>query len=372
MNPVYIRPVLTKADLRKFILFEWIPNKAYPNWVPPLRLDRRKTLDRKKNPFFQHAQMELFLAERNGTTVGRIAAIINENHIKEHNEKVGFFGFFECFDDQETATVLLDTAAAWLKERGMEAIRGPVSPSVNDLYGLLVEGFDRPPTILMPYNPPYYAALIEKAGLAKIKDLYAYLVSHDKVFTEKLVRMSEVVKKRTGVVFRTIDMKNFDREVRTIHELYSRGWERNWGEVPMTDAEFDFLAADLKPVVDPRVVIMAEIKGKPVGFGLALPDLNMILKDNKRGYLIPALIRMLLFKKKINFVRIITLGVLPEYLHTGIGAVLFYETGRRGVDNGFLHGEASWVLEDNVMMIRGAELMNGELWKRYRLYQKAL
>lgn len=372
MSPVTIRPVLTKTDFRKFMMFEWVPYRGNPHWVPPLRLDRRKTLDRKKNPFFQHAEMEMFLAERNGSVVGRIAAITNDNHVKEHNEKVGFFGFFECLDDQEAATALLDAASAWVKGKGMEAIRGPVSPSVNDLYGLLTEGFDKSPTILMPYNPEYYRPLIEGAGFASIKELYAYYLSHETTFTEKLVRMTEVVKQRSGVTFRTLDMKNFQQEVDTIHELYSRGWEGNWGEVPMTDAEFAFLAKDLKPVVDHRGVVIAEIKGKPVGFGLALPDLNMILKHNRRGYLIPALIRILLFKKRINLVRIIVLGVLPEYSRSGIGGALFYETGRRNVDVGYIYGEASWVLEDNVMMNRGAELMNATIWKRYRLFQKSL
>jgi GNAT superfamily N-acetyltransferase len=337
-----------------------------------LRLDRRKTLDRKKNPFFQHAEMEMFLAERDGKVVGRVAAITNDNHVREHNEKVGFFGFFECLEDQEAATALLGAASAWVKGKGLDAIRGPVSPSVNDLYGLLTGGFDLPPTILMPYNPPYYRTLIENAGFASIKELYAYLVEKEKVFTEKLVRMSEVVKQRTGVTFRPIDMKNFQKEVETIHHLYTRGWEANWGEVPMTDAEFDFLAKDLKPVVDPRTVIIAEINGKAVGFSLCLPDLNMVLKDNRRGYLLPGLLRVLLFKKRIDFVRIIVLGVLPEYRSTGIGGVLLYETGRRGVEAGYPKGEASWVLEDNVMMNRGAELMNADLWKRYRIFQKSL
>jgi len=372
MSSLTIRPVLTRKDFRRFVDFEWVPYKGNPYWVPPLRLDRNKTLDRKRNPFFQHAEMEMFLAERNGSVVGRIAAITNDNHVKEHKEKVGFFGFFECLQDQETARALLNAASAWVKGKGLEAIRGPVSPSVNDLYGLLTEGFDKTPTILMPYNPAYYRTLIEGAGFASIKELYAYYLSHETTFTDKLVRMTEVVKQRSGVVFRTLDMKNFQKEADTVHELYSRGWEGNWGEVPMTDAEWDFLAKDLKPIVDPRTVVIAEINGKPVGFGLALPDLNMILKNNKRGYLIPALLRIMLFKKRINLVRIIVLGVLPEYLKTGIGGALFYETGRRSVDIGYIYGEASWVLEDNVMMNRGAELMNATIWKRYRLFQKSL
>lgn len=372
MSRVTVRRAISRADEKAFIKFQWVPYKGNPCWVPPLLLDRRKLIDRKNNPFYRHAQMEMFLAERDGSIVGRIAAIVNDNHIREHNEKVGFFGFFECIDDQAVAGALFDAAGAWLKDKGMDAVRGPASPSVNDEYGMLIEGFHLPPTILMSYNPPYYPQLVEASGFAKIKDLYAYKVEESKVFTDKLVRGAEIVRKRTGVTIRTIDFSNFDSEVKLIRELYSRGWERNWGEVPMTEDEFTYVAKDLKAIADPRVIIIAEIKGKPVGFGLALPDLNQILIKNRNGYLLPALVRVMLFKKKINLVRIMILGVLPEYFSTGIGALLFYETGRRGVDSGYPTGEASWVLEDNVMMNRGAELMQGEIWKRYRLYQKPL
>lgn len=372
MSRLTIRPILDKADEKVFIKFQWKPYKGNPNWVPPLLMDRRKLIDRKKNPFYKHAEMELWLAERDGEPVGRIGAIVNHHHIKEHNEKVGFFGFFECFDDQETANALFDAATRWLKDRGMDAVRGPASPSVNDEYGLLIEGFDKPPVILMAYNPPYYQRLIESYGFSKIKDLYAYELHKDRVFTDKMTRVSEAVMQRQGLSIRTINMKNFNREVDLIRELYTRGWERNWGEVPMTEEEFKYVAADLKAIVDPRLVIIAERKGKAVGFGLTLPDYNIILQHNKHGYLIPALIRIMLFRKRINFCRIVMLGVVPEYLNSGIGGVLFYDTGRRAVEAGYPSGEASWVLEDNVMMVRGAELMNGHLWKRYRLFQKPL
>jgi GNAT superfamily N-acetyltransferase len=372
MSAISIRPVRSSADEKTFIKFQWVPYRGNAVWVPPLLMDRRKLLDRRKNPFYKHAEMELWLAERDGQVVGRIAAIINQNHINEHHEKVGFFGFFECLDDQEAATALLAQAGVWLKERGMEAVRGPASPSVNDEYGLLIEGFDKPPVILMSYNPPYYQRLIEHEGYTKIKDLFAYEVRREKVFTEKLTRVTELVKKKTGLTIRTLDMKNFDREVQLIRDLYTRGWERNWGEVPMTEEEFQYVAADLKTIVDPRIVIVAELQGKPVGFGLSLPDYNIVLKGNKRGYLIPGLLRILLLRKRINFCRIMILGVLPEYLNSGIGGVLFYETGVRAVASGYPAGEASWILEDNVMMNRGAELMQGNLWKRYRLFQKSL
>lgn len=372
MSRISVRPVLSKRDEMAFIKFQWEVYKGNRHWVPPLIMDRKKMIDRKNNPFYRHAEMELFVAERDGRIAGRIAAIVNHNHNREHHDKVGFFGFFETLDDQEVATALFDAAKDWLKQKGMTAMRGPATPSVNDEYGLLIGGFDKSPAVLMTYNPAYYQKLVETWGFKKARDLYAYYLHKDKVFSDKMVRVSEMVRQRTGVVIRPLNMKRFDDEVTIIRDLYNRGWERNWGEVPMTDEEFRYVAKDLKAVVDPRIVIIAEIKGKPVGFGMSLPDLNMVLKDNKNGYLIPALVRLLLFKKRINFMRIVILGVLPEYQKTGLGGLLFYETGRRGVENGFFQGEASWVVEDNVMMNRGAEMMNAEKYKTYRVYEREI
>ncbi|MBI4535724.1 MAG: hypothetical protein HY708_05560 [Ignavibacteriae bacterium] len=372
MSSVHIRPVRTKKEEMVFIKFQWKVYEGNPYWVPPLLMDRKKLIDRKGNPFYQHAEMELFLAERDGEVVGRIGAIVNHNHIKEHGENIGFFGFFECLDDQDVANALFDGAKQWLKRKGVNAMRGPASPSVNDEYGLLIDGFDKFPAILMPYNPAYYRQLVESYGFRKAKDLFTYEVHKEKVFSEKLTRISEILKKREGWVFRSLNMKEFDREVMTIRELYNRGWERNWGEVPMTQEEFEYVAKDLKPIVNPNLVIIAEKHGKPAGFALSLPDLNMVLKDNKKGYLIPALIRMLVFKKRIERIRIIILGVLPEYLNSGIGGVLFYETGRRSVEEGYDYGEAGWIVEDNVMMNRGAELLNGVKTKTYRVYELPL
>ena len=369
MSNIHVRPVRTQRDTRTFIKLQWKIYDGNPYWVPPLLMDRRKLIDRKNNPFYKHAEMELFLAERDGNVVGRIGAIVNHNHNKEHSENIGFFGFFESIDDQAVANALYDTARHWLATRGVTAMRGPASPSVNDEYGLLVDGFDKSPAVLMTYNPEYYVRLVEGYGFVKVKDLYAYYVHKDKVFTEKLVRVSEALEKREGMVFRSLNMKKFDEEVRTIRELYNKGWSRNWGEVPMTEEEFDYVAKDLKPVVNPELVILAEINGKPVGFAMSLPDLNVVLKGNRKGYFIPGLLRLLLFKKRIDFVRIIILGVLPEYLNSGIGGVLFYETARRAVEQGYPHGEASWVVEDNVMMNRGAQLLKGEKTKTYRVYE---
>jgi GNAT superfamily N-acetyltransferase len=329
-------------------------------------------MDKKKNPFYQHAEAEFFLAQRDGDIVGRIGAIYNHNHNREHNENVGFFGFFECMNDQEVANALFDAVRDYLARFRVTAIRGPASPSVNDEYGMLIEGFDRPPMILMSYNPPYYPALAEAYGFRKAKDTYSWFVHKDKVFSDKMVRVSEAAKKRQGVVYRSLNMKDFENEVKRVHKVYSRGWVRNWGEVPLTDAEFAYMAADLKAIVVPDMVVIAEVKGEVVGFGLSLPDYNEILIKNRRGWLLPGLLRILLFRKRIRQARIIILGVLPEFANAGIGGVLFYETARRIVNWGIPCGEASWVLEDNVMMNRGAQLLNGEIVKRHRIFELPL
>jgi hypothetical protein len=301
--------------------------------------------------------------------VGRIGAIVNHNHNKEHKDRVGFFGFFECINDQSVANALFKAAEDFLKKHNMTAMRGPASPSVNDEYGLLINGFDKPAVVLMPYNPSYYVGLIENAGLKKIKDLYAYHVCKDKVFSDKLIRVSEMIKQREGLTFRTINMKDFDNEVKQIKLLYNRAWQYNWGAVPMTDEEFEALAKDLKPIVVPELVIIAEYKGEPIGFSLSIPDLNLAFKHNKSGWLLTGLYHLLRMKKKIHWMRIIVLGVVPERLKTGAGGVLFYETAKAGAGNGYPDGEASWVLEDNTMMNRAAELMNADRYKTYRLYE---
>lgn len=370
MTNFTIRPVLTKADEKKFIDFWYSHYENDPYFVPQLRMDREKLIDKKKNPFYQHSEMELFLAERNGKVIGRIGAIVNANHNKEHNDKIGFFGFFECVNEQEVANALFDEAKKYLQSKGMDSMRGPANPSVNDEYGMLLEGFDSSPVVLMTYNPQYYTTLCDNYGFKKEKDLYAWLLSQDTVYTDKIIRANEIIKKRGGITFRTINMKEFKNEVNLIKEVYNSAWQYNWGAVPMTDAEFDALAADLKPVVEPELVIIAEAKGKPIGFALSLPDINVRLKGNKNGGLIGGLLRLLVFKKKVDLCRIIVLGVVPEHQKTGAAGVLFFETAVRAKKLGYKFGEASWVLEDNVMMNRAAEAMQGKIYKKYRIYQK--
>lgn len=369
MSTIRIEPVRNKADREQFIKFLWKIYEGNPAWVPPLLMDRRKLMDKEKNPFYQHADVEFFLARRDGEIVGRIAGIVNHNHNKEHQENIGFFGFFECIDDQVVANALFDAARDFLRERGVTAMRGPANPSVNDEYGLLVDGFNERPTLLMPYNPEYYVRLIENYGFVKAKDLYAYLLSQETVYSDRFERANSLVKLRNQITIRTLDMKHFDRDAAIVKQIYNAAWAKNWGAVPMTDAEMDALAKDLKPIVVPDLVLFAEAKGKVIGFGLSLPDINIALRYNKKGRLLPGLLQLFLRKKEINLVRVIVLGVLPEYLNTGAAGVLFYETAVRAKKLGYMHGEASWILEDNVRMVRAAEAMNGKITKRYRIYE---
>lgn len=372
MTDIEVQAVNSRKDVINFIKFPWQIYKNTPNWVPPLISDRKKVMDRQKNPFYKHAEVEYFLARKNGRILGRIAAILNHAHNTVHHENIGFFGFFECVNDQLVANALFEKVRDLLKTRGVSAIRGPASPSINDEYGLLVDGFDQLPAILMPYNPPYYQSLIESAGFHKIKDLYSYHLKKADVISEKLVRVAEIVRKREGLTFRSLKMDDFENEVKLIKELYNRVWQNNWGAVPMTDEEFDALAKDLKPIVVPDLVIIAEYNHEPIGFALTLPDLNIALKHNRSGNLLTGLFYLMWHRKKINRVRIIILGVLPERQKTGAASVLFYETARRGIELGYTEGEAGWVLEDNFMMNRAAELFNSTRYKTYRIYDMSI
>ena len=367
---------LDASDTMPFIKAQWLFYKDDPNWVPPLIMDRKKLLNQKVNPFYQHAQLQMFLAERNGTVVGRIAAITNERHNELHQDTIGFFGFFECINDQSVANALFDAAKAWLRTKGKTAIRGPVNPSMNDETGLLVDGFDGPPVILMTYDPPYYQDLIKGAGLDKVKDLFAYMVYTEDWQNEKLARMSDIVKERNGVTFRNLNLKDkqqFQRDVETLREIYNTAWEKNWGFVKMTNEEFDFLAADLKQIANPEYAFIAESHGKVAGFLLAVPDVNFCFRHNKSGGLLTGVYHLLTKRKKIRLIRLIVLGVLPEFRRTGIDGALYTEIARRAKRDNLIGAEASWILEDNEMMNRGlTHTMKGQLYRTYRLFESPL
>ncbi len=374
MDEIIVKQITVK-EIKNFLKLAFNIYKNDPNWVPPLYMDKLKILNKYKNPFFKDGNndMELFIAYINNEPVGRIAAIKNVTHNKVHNDNVGFFGFFESINDQQVANKLLDTAKDWLKKNGFSAMRGPANPTVNDEYGLLIDGFDDTPRLLMTYNPKYYLDLFDNYGLKKAKDLYAYDIQNSEMSkNEKIKRVAEIVRKRYNITIRSVDMKNFQHELDIFKMVYNKSWAANWGFVPMSDAEIDAAAKDLKPLIKPDFVFFAEINGEPIGAVLAMPDYNQIFKTMK-GRLFPLqFLKLYTQKKKMTWARIITLGVIPEHRNKGIDGLLYYECLVRAAKNGIYQGEASWILEDNLMMNRGAETMNGRIYKKYRIYEKEI
>ncbi|MBI2071550.1 MAG: N-acetyltransferase [Gemmatimonadetes bacterium] len=367
---VVVRPVQSAADLNRFIALPYDLYRGDPHWVPPLRMDVRALLSRKKNPFFQHAEAEYFLAQR-GAIVGRITAIHNRAHNQFHDDSVGFFGFFECGDDQEVADALFAGAAGWLKARGLTAMRGPASFSTNDECGLLVEGFDTPPTLLSPHNPPYYPRLVERAGFAKARDLFQYQ-STNPTMPERLLRGARRLTERKNIRLRRLDLKHFGDEVERIKRVYNAAWEKNWGFIPMTDAEIDHLAKQLKPVVVPDLVVFAERDGDVIGFAAALPDLNVALKKNPSGRLFPGIVKILWAARKISRIRILLLGLLKEYRLSGADALMYHWIWEKGYALGYRWAEAGWVLEDNPAMINAIERLGFQRYKTLRVYDRPL
>jgi hypothetical protein len=376
MSEIVINKVTNEADKMKFIKFPWKIYKGNPYWVPPMIFDVRNTLNTKKNPLYQHSKLELFLAYRGNEIVGRIAAIVNDNHNKFHNDKVGFWGYFECINDKEVSKALFDAAKDFLLENGMDTMRGPINPSTNDEIGLLTNAFDKPAVMLMTYNPEYYISLVEDYGNEKVKDLYAYVVRDSIIKDEKkmgkLERVSQIVLKRENLNIRKINLQDFDNEVNIIKEIYNQAWVKNWGFVPMTDDEFRYLAKNLKAVVDRDFIYIAEFNGKPVAFSLALPDYNQIfIKMN--GKLFPfGVFKLLLNKKKIKGIRLITLGIIPEYQKKGTEAVFILNTIKEGIRKGINEAEISWILEDNAPMVATADNLGADKYKTYRIYDKQI
>ncbi len=368
---ISIEPVRSKKDLTDFIRLPWKVYQGNPCWVPPLISEVHETLDTAKNPFWEHARRELFLARQNGTPVGRIAAIVDDNHNRFHQEKTGFFGFFECIEDYPVAEKLWDTAREWVKNQGMERLRGPVNPSLNDECAFLLEGFDQPPTIMMPYTHKYYLEFAERYGFHKAKDLYALLKLAADGIPERIERMINAIKRRTGVRVRPFDMKRFERDIRFLKDIYNSAWEKNWGFVPMTDKEMDLTARKLKQLADPDLVLFAEIDGQPVGVTVTIPDWNQVLR-HLNGRLGPLeLVKLLYYRKRIDGVRALIGGVKKEFRNTGIIAVLYYETERNAARKGYKWCELGWNLEDNDLINQFDLAIGGRIYKRYRLYELA-
>jgi GNAT superfamily N-acetyltransferase len=372
-----VRATRDRRDLKRFIDLPYRLHARDPVWVPPLRRDVESLLSRSKNPFFEHAEAEYFIAERGDEVVGRIAAISNRLHNETHGDRVGFFGFFETVNDQAVAAALLSAASEWCRARNHDVLRGPASFSVNDECGLLVDGFERPPTLMMPHNPRYYMDLLEHAGFTKARDLWVYQGGSEERYVpvpERLARGTELIRQRQGITLRPLNMKDFQGEVERIKELYNAAWEKNWGFVPMTDREIDHLAEQFKPVVIPELVPMAEKDGKLIGFGIALPDLNVVFRRHRSGRLFPMIIDLLwsLKMRRIRRARILLLGVRPDYRGKGVDAMLYHWIWTRSGERQIYWGEAGWILEDNPAMNAGLEKMTFRVYKTYRLYDRPI
>jgi GNAT superfamily N-acetyltransferase len=360
----------SRRDRRRFVDVEFRLNRSDPLWTPPLRADRMKYLDPRRNPFFEHAEVAHFVAVRDGKDAGRIAALRNRRHEEFHEEPVGFFGFFETADDENVAVPLLERAVSWVRERGLPSIRGPVSYDTNQVSGALVGPFDKPVSILTAYNRPHVPKYIVAAGFTKAKDLHAYVMFSDRI-PERIRRLSDRLRKKEGIRIRDFCRKEFAAEVRLVKEIYRSAWEKNWGFVPPTEAEFDYLAADMKHVLDPEFVFFGMVGEDVVGFAMALPDANQAIHPVRSGRLLPfGILRILRGWKRIDMVRIIILGVTPEYRNRGLELLFYREMFDRALRRGLVGGEASWILEDNVPMVKGIEALGGELVRTWRIYER--
>lgn len=368
---VKIVAVDSKKLLKEFIMLPFELYQDDPNWVAPLIMDQYKFFDPQKNPYYQHSQVQLYLAVRDGKVLGRISAHTNTQHQKEHHEDIGFFGFFDSVDDTKVAKALFEAAGNWNKRQGFSVMRGPMNFSVNQELGLLIDGFDTPPMVMMRHDHPYYQRLYEACGLEKAMDLYAYL-SERKVMPERIERLAAAIEKRSGVSIRSLSKKKKEmrKDIETVFEIYTRAWEYNWGNVPMTKPEFDHIVAELLPLADPDLIFIAEKDGHPAGFSLALPNYNEVLKVMK-GHVNPiTMAKALLARRKIHSARVITMGIIKEYQGRGIDTLLYYYSYKKGLPKGIFRGEFSWVLENNTMMIRVAEMLDATAYKTYRLYDK--
>ena len=375
---IQIKRVTTNQERKQFIRFAWKVYRNDPelnrNWVPPVISDYMKTLDTESYPLYDHADLAMFTAWRDDRMVGTIAAIQNRRHNEIHQDKVGFWGFFECIDDQKVADALFDAAALWLRSKGLDTMRGPVSPSMNDQCGMLVRGYDSPPVFLMLYNPPYYNDLAKNAGHKIGQELLAWYIDQKLIDIERLRRIAQHVMKREGLSIRILDMKHFDSEVEKMRTIYNGAWEKNWGFVPMTDKEFDFLAKSLKPIANPHYVYFVEdSQGRTVGFSLSLPDINQALKHVNGNPFTPwGLVKYLWYKRNISLVRTIVMGVLPEYRNKGVDSIMNAHIADYGGKHGVFASEMSWVLKSNEAMSKLAKVIGGKPYKEYVIYEKPI
>ena len=368
MGGIEVVAVGNKKALNAFVELPFAIYANDPNWVPQLRIAVKELLDREKHPFYANAEAEFFLAYRDGKLAGRVAAIVDRNHNRFHGENAGFFGFFECVDQVEVARALLERARQWTRERGAEFLRGPVNPSTNYECGMLIDGFDASPMVMMTYNPRYYPQLMDQAGMTKAKDLYAYLSNANTISMKKIERVADKALATDGVRVRPIDMKNFQRDVERIWEVYGAAWTRNWGFIPMTREEFLLMGKEMKMILKPELALIGEVGNRVVGFALALPDVNQALKPANGSLFPTGLLKILYYQRLIRNVRVLALGVVEEYRASGLAAGFYATLVRNARKLGYGDCEMSWILEDNVLMNRSLEVMGARRYKTYRIY----
>ncbi|GAB6164427.1 hypothetical protein JCM19992_04270 [Thermostilla marina] len=370
MGNVLVKPVAGKREQKLFLNFPWELYRGDPNWIPPLRRNQQELVGYKPHPFYKRNEVQTFLAFRDGAVRGRIAAILNRGHLERYDDSVGFFGFFECYDDPEVAHALFDAAYDWLAERGIETMRGPTNPSLNYELGTLIEGFDSPPTFMMTYNPPYYPRLIESYGFRKVQDLYAFWgeVGMLPEIRSKLKPIADKIRERFGASTRPLDKKNFLADVELFLSIYNRSLTNTWGFVPMSEDEVKHMAKGLRYLMVPELAVGLEVDGKTVGAVFGLPDYNPRIRQID-GRLFPfGFLRLLWKKHAIKKIRVISTNVLPEYQLMGLSLVLLDALVPKAMEWGIQEAEFSWVLESNSLSRGSLEKGGAKRTKTYRLY----
>ena len=376
MAQIEVTEVRTRRDRDAFIKFQWSIYRNDPAWVPPLLIERKQFLNRKKHPFYQHGDAALFLARRNGEIVGRIMASDDPNYNSLHQANVGCFGLFECVDDHEVAAALFAAAENWVRRKGRTEIMGPIDYSTNYVCALLIDGFQYPPTILTSHNPPYYAGLIEGCGFTKAKDWYAWWFSEYTEPVERLRKIAVARAGRQGVTIRPINLKAVVEESQRIRTIYNQAWKKNWGFVPFTEAEIVHMAKEMKPLIVPGGTLIAEIGNEPVAFVIAVPDINVAFRQiNGRltWFGLPiGLIKLLYYYRfKTRTGRLIALGVIEKYRSAAIAEMLVLQVMDESFKRG-ITGELSMTLEDNVMVNRFIEAVGAKRYKTFRIYRRSL
>ncbi len=364
--------VENRKQFKQFLDFPYNHYNNDPNYVPELRIAQRALLNKKKNPFFQHADAAYYLAfDANGKVCGRIAAIINDKYVTHWQENMGFFGFFESANNQEVANTLFEAAIGWLKRKGVDGVYGPMNPSTNDQCGTLIEGFEYPSYIMMVHNKAYYDTLIRGFGFKKKMDLFCYKLITDEVPVRMLQLADQVEErlKRKGIIIRKVNFSKIKEETVKLRHIYNKAWEKNWGFVPMTEAEFSNLVKELKMVTTPDLVYLVEDHGEPIAFVACLPNLNEVTINIRNGRLLPFnFLKLVGFKSRVKSVRVLTLGLIEKYRKTGIDACLYAKSFEGAKKMGYEEAEASWILENNLMMNRALVNVNGKVYKKYRIY----